>query len=66
MENKNLKVLDLIDKNKNIYEAILEVSKRAHDLMKGALPSIEIKKNENLIHVAIEEYLRKEQIKKNE
>ncbi|MCM8785526.1 MAG: DNA-directed RNA polymerase subunit omega [Candidatus Omnitrophica bacterium] len=63
MENKNLKVLDLIDKNKNIYEMIVEVSKRAHDLIKGALPSVEVKKNENLVHIAIEEYLKKDKLK---
>jgi|GEM_PF-856835 DNA-directed RNA polymerase subunit K/omega len=59
MENKNLKILDLIDKEKNIYEVIIQISKRAHDLMKGALPSIDIKKGESLINVAIEEYIRK-------
>ncbi|MFN4227799.1 MAG: DNA-directed RNA polymerase subunit omega [Candidatus Ratteibacteria bacterium] len=63
MENRNLKMLDLIDKNKNIYEVIVEVSRRAHDLIKGALPSVEVKKNENLIHIAIEEYLRKNKVK---
>ena len=64
MENKNLKILDLIDKEKNIYEVIIQISKRAHDLIKGALPSIEIKKGENLINVAIEEYLRKTMLEK--
>jgi DNA-directed RNA polymerase subunit K/omega len=63
MENKNIKLLDLIDKNENIYEAIINISKRSHELIQGALPSIEIKKNENLIHVAIEEYLRKRKVK---
>jgi DNA-directed RNA polymerase subunit K/omega len=63
MENKNIKLLDLIDKNENIYEAIINISKRSHELLQGALPSIEIKKNENLIHVAIEEYLRKRKVK---
>lgn len=63
MENRNLKILDLIDKKKNIYEVIIEISKRGHELIKGALPIVEIKKNENLIHVAIEEYLRKQKVK---
>ncbi|MCX7917861.1 MAG: DNA-directed RNA polymerase subunit omega [bacterium] len=63
MENKNLKILDYIDKKKNIYEIILQISKRSHDLLKGALPSIEIRKGENLIQVAIEEYLRKIKVK---
>lgn len=63
MENKNLKILDLIDKNKNIYEIIVQISKRGHELIKGALPSIDVKKNENLIHVAIEEYIRKSKVK---
>ena len=66
MENKNIKLLDLIDKEENIYETIINISKRSHELIQGALPSIEIKKNENLIHVAIEEYLRKKRIEKNE
>jgi|YelNatPaOPRAMG01_1025707.scaffolds.fasta_scaffold350963_2 DNA-directed RNA polymerase subunit K/omega len=64
MENKNLKILDLIDKEKNIYEVIIQISKRAHDLMKGALPSIDIKKGESLINVAIEEYIRKTRLEK--
>ncbi|MCM8803901.1 MAG: DNA-directed RNA polymerase subunit omega [Candidatus Omnitrophica bacterium] len=59
MKNNNLKILDLIDKNKNIYEVIIEISKRGHELIKGALPMVEIKKNENLIQLAIEEYLKK-------
>jgi DNA-directed RNA polymerase subunit K/omega len=63
MENKNIKLLDLIDKKENIYEAIINISRRSHELIQGALPSIEIKKNENLIHVAIEEYLRKIKVK---
>ena len=63
MENKNLKILDLIDKEKNICEVIVEISKRAHELIKGALPAIDIKKGENLIYVAIEEYLRKTKVK---
>ncbi len=64
MGNRNLKLLDLIDKEKNIYEIISELAQRSHELMKGALPSIEIKKGENLIQVAIEEYLQKIKIKK--
>ncbi|MGB9678048.1 MAG: DNA-directed RNA polymerase subunit omega [Candidatus Ratteibacteria bacterium] len=63
MGKKNLEFLDLVDKDKNIYELIIEIAKRSHDLIKGALPSIEVKKDENLIQVAIEEYLRKEKIK---
>ena len=63
MENKNIKLLDLIDKKENIYEAIINISKRSHELIQGALPSVEIKKNENLIHVAMEEYLRKKKVK---
>lgn len=63
MENRNLKLLDLIDKKKNIYEVIIEISQRAHDLLKGAPPSIEVKKDDNLVLVALEEYLRKEKIK---
>jgi len=63
MKNRNLKLLDLIDKEKNIYEVISEIARRAHDLIRGAVPSIEIKKDENLIQVAIEEYLQKIKIK---
>jgi len=63
MGNKNIKLLDLIDKKENIYEVIIDISKRSHELIQGALPKIETKKNESLIHVAIEEYLRKTKIK---
>lgn len=63
MGNKNLKLLDLLDKKKNVYNVIMEIAERGHDLIKGALPKIEAKKNENLIQVAMEEYLLKEKIK---
>jgi DNA-directed RNA polymerase subunit K/omega len=63
MENKNIKLIDAIDKNENIYEVIINIAQRSHELIKGAIPSIEIKKNENLIDVAIEEYLIKRGVK---
>jgi DNA-directed RNA polymerase subunit K/omega len=63
MENKNIKLIDAIDKNENIYEVIINIAQRTHELIKGAIPSIEIKKNENLIDVAIEEYLIKRGVK---
>ncbi|MCM8772423.1 MAG: DNA-directed RNA polymerase subunit omega [Candidatus Omnitrophica bacterium] len=64
MGNRNLKLLDLIDKEENIYDVIMEIAKRCHELMAGAVPKIEVKKDENLIQIAIEEYIQKIKSKK--
>lgn len=62
--NKNLKILDMIDKEKNIYELIVELSKRTHELISGAIANVELKsKNTSPVLIAMEEYFIKERIK---
>lgn len=63
MENRNLKLLDIVDKKDNVYKVIVEIAKRSHDLIKGAIPSVELKRDENLIQISIQEFLQKLKIK---
>ncbi|MCM8819019.1 MAG: DNA-directed RNA polymerase subunit omega [Candidatus Omnitrophica bacterium] len=59
MENKNLKLLDAIDKKDNVYRVIIEIAKRTHDLIKGGIPSVEVKKDENVVGISIKEFLQR-------
>lgn len=62
--NKNLKILDKVDKKENIYDLITKLSKRAHEIISGAVPNIELKsKNTSPQLVVLEEYLMKERLK---
>lgn len=61
--NRNLNLLDRVDKKENIYRVIVVLSKRAHLLISGAPPEVET----DLIdpaQIVIEEFLAKEE--KNE
>lgn len=57
--NRNLKLLDRVDKKENIYRIVTILSKRAHDLISGAPPGIEIDVDEPA-QIVMEEFLRKE------
>lgn len=63
--NENLKFIDKFDKEKNIYEIIIKLAKRIHDLINGAPPAVDIKENDP-VYMAIEEVLMREELKKNE
>jgi len=57
--NRNLKLLDRVDKKENIYCIATILSKRAHDLISGAPAGVEINVDEPA-QVVMEEFLRKE------
>ncbi len=61
--NRNLKLLDKVDKKENIYRVIAILSKRAHDLISGAPAGVEIDVDEPA-QIVMEEFLEKE--KRNE
>ncbi|MCD6408077.1 DNA-directed RNA polymerase subunit omega [bacterium] len=63
--NENLKFIDKFDKEKNIYEMITKLAKRAHDLINGAPPAVDTKENDP-IYIAMEEVLMREGLRKNE
>ncbi len=57
--NRNLKVLDKFDKKVNIYELIVRRAERAHDILNGAAPAVNIKEN-SIPQIVMEEVIVKE------
>jgi len=57
--NRNLKLLDRVDKKENIYRIVTILSRRTHDLISGALTGVEIDVDEPA-QIVMEEFLRKE------
>jgi len=58
--NRNLKLLDRVDKKENIYRIVALLSKRTHDLISGAPPEVGIDIDEPA-QIVMEEFLRKEE-----
>lgn len=57
--NRNLKVLDKFDNKVNIYELIVDRAERAHDILNGAPPLVNIKED-SITQIVMEEVLNKE------
>ncbi len=53
---KNLKLLDKFDRDRNIYELICKLSDRAHGIMSGNSVSPETRES-NPVQIAMEEFL---------
>ncbi|MCD6221547.1 DNA-directed RNA polymerase subunit omega [bacterium] len=57
--DRNLKLLDRVDKKENIYRVIAFLSKRAHELISGGPAGVEIDVDEPA-QIVMEEFLEKE------
>ncbi|HDD64940.1 MAG TPA: hypothetical protein ENF61_02370 [Firmicutes bacterium] len=57
--NRNLKVLDKFDNKVNIYELIVDRAERAHNILNGAPPLVNIKED-SITQIVMEEVLSKE------
>jgi len=57
--NRNLKLLDRVDKKGNIYRVVSILSKRAHELISGAPAGVEIDVEEPA-QIVMEEFLKKD------
>ena len=58
--DRNLKLLDRFDRDKNIYELICRLAARAHSIMSGSAASFETKETDP-IQLAMEEPLQTEE-----
>ncbi len=54
--DKNLKLLDKFDRQKNVYELICKMSERVHSIMKGNAVSPENRES-NPVQIAMGEFL---------
>ena len=59
--NENLKILDKFDKESNIYELVEERSRRAHDILNGAMSAV-MGHDHFMTGVVMDELIRGEEI----